>query len=106
MGGSSTIPSVYISAIPASQVIYLFRIIDDMQQAVRADEQEAGEVEQQVFICYLFDFIVCDQLTNLVLFFEQQFSFRKIEELENYSVARTDIVKLKAGGYHTIESVQ
>ena len=31
--------------------------------------------------------------------------FRKVEELENYSVAKTDIMKLKAGGFHTLESV-
>lgn len=35
----------------------------------------------------------------------QVVSFRKIEELEQFGVARPDISKLKAGGYHTIESV-
>lgn len=35
----------------------------------------------------------------------QQVSFRKIEELENYGINKTDIIKLKAGGYHTIEAV-
>ena len=28
-----------------------------------------------------------------------------MEELENYSVAKTDIMKLKTGGFHTLESV-
>lgn len=32
-------------------------------------------------------------------------SFRRIEELEQYGVNKTDITKLKAGGYHTVESV-
>jgi DNA repair protein RAD51 len=32
-------------------------------------------------------------------------SYRKIEELENYSVSKVDIIKLKAGGYNTIESI-
>jgi hypothetical protein len=31
--------------------------------------------------------------------------FRKVEELENYSVAKTDIMKLKTGGFHTLESI-
>mmetsp|Transcript_4188 Transcript_4188/g.4347 ORF Transcript_4188/g.4347 Transcript_4188/m.4347 type:complete len:343 (+) Transcript_4188:219-1247(+) len=31
--------------------------------------------------------------------------FRKVEELENYSVAKTDITKLKTGGFHTLESI-
>ena len=35
----------------------------------------------------------------------QQTSFRKIEEMENFGVNKTDIIKLKAGGYHTIEAV-
>ena len=35
----------------------------------------------------------------------QQVSFRRIEELEQYGIAKADIQKLKAGGYHTIESV-
>lgn len=35
----------------------------------------------------------------------QRQGFRKIEELENYSVAKTDIMKLKLGGFHTLESV-
>lgn len=60
---------------------YIRRILRVMQQASRIEEQVAGEVEQQ------------------------QFSFRKIEELENYSIAKADIAKLKAGGYHTIESI-
>eukprot|EP01039_Chlorochromonas_danica_P004108 gene4108-4502_t len=34
-----------------------------------------------------------------------QVSFRKIEELEQYGVAKTDIQKLKTGGFHTIESI-
>ncbi len=36
----------------------------------------------------------------------QTVSFRRIEELEQYGVAKTDISKLKAGGFHTIESVR
>lgn len=32
-------------------------------------------------------------------------SFHRIEELENNGVARVDISKLKAGGYHTIEAI-
>ena len=36
---------------------------------------------------------------------EQQMSFRKIEELENFGVNRTDITKLKTGGFHTVESL-
>ena len=32
-------------------------------------------------------------------------NFKKIEELENFGVNKTDIAKLKAGGYNTIESV-
>ncbi len=35
-----------------------------------------------------------------------QVSFRRIEELEQFGVNKTDITKLKAGGYHTIESVR
>jgi hypothetical protein len=35
----------------------------------------------------------------------QQVSFRKIEELESYGIAKADISKLKAGGFHTIEAV-
>jgi hypothetical protein len=35
----------------------------------------------------------------------QQVSFRRIEELEQYGIAKPDIQKLKSGGYHTIESV-
>ncbi len=35
----------------------------------------------------------------------QSVSFRRIEELEQYGVAKTDISKLKAGGFHTVESV-
>jgi predicted DNA-binding protein len=35
----------------------------------------------------------------------QQVSFHRIEELENYGIAKADIQKLKHGGYHTIESV-
>ena len=35
----------------------------------------------------------------------QAVSFKKVEELENYSVNKTDIQKLKLGGYNTIESV-
>jgi len=37
--------------------------------------------------------------------YQQQSSFKKIEELENHGVNKTDIIKLKAGGYHTIEAV-
>ena len=37
--------------------------------------------------------------------YQMQSTFKKIEELENYGINRTDITKLKAGGYHTIESV-
>lgn len=36
---------------------------------------------------------------------QQQYSFRKIEELESFGINKTDIIKLKSGGYHTIESV-
>ena len=35
----------------------------------------------------------------------QPVSFRKIEEMESFGVAKADITKLKAGGYHTIEAV-
>lgn len=35
----------------------------------------------------------------------QQVSFHRIEELENYGIAKADISKLKHGGYHTIEAV-
>ncbi len=35
----------------------------------------------------------------------QHSSFRKIEELESFGVNKTDLIKLKSGGYHTIESV-
>ena len=35
---------------------------------------------------------------------EQQVSFHKIEELESFGVNKTDITKLKTGGYHTIEA--
>ncbi len=35
----------------------------------------------------------------------QQVSFRRIEELEQHGIAKSDIQKLKAGGFHTIESV-
>jgi hypothetical protein len=31
--------------------------------------------------------------------------FKKIEEMENYGINRTDIIKLKAGGFNTIESL-
>ena len=34
-----------------------------------------------------------------------QTSFHKIEELEQYGINKTDIMKLKTGGYHTIEAV-
>jgi hypothetical protein len=34
-----------------------------------------------------------------------QVSFRKVEELEQYGIAKTDISKLKSGGFHTVESV-
>eukprot|EP00428_Durinskia_dybowskii_P076997 CAMPEP_0170357278 /NCGR_PEP_ID=MMETSP0117_2-20130122/1620_1 /TAXON_ID=400756 /ORGANISM="Durinskia baltica, Strain CSIRO CS-38" /LENGTH=346 /DNA_ID=CAMNT_0010611431 /DNA_START=47 /DNA_END=1087 /DNA_ORIENTATION=- len=37
--------------------------------------------------------------------YQMQSTFKKIEELENYGINRTDITKLKAGGYHTIESI-
>ena len=37
--------------------------------------------------------------------YQVQNTFRKIEELENFGINKTDIIKLKAGGYHTIESV-
>mmetsp|Transcript_48845 Transcript_48845/g.85450 ORF Transcript_48845/g.85450 Transcript_48845/m.85450 type:complete len:346 (-) Transcript_48845:106-1143(-) len=37
--------------------------------------------------------------------YQQQSSFKKIEELENHGVNKTDIIKLKAGGYHTIEAI-
>ena len=36
---------------------------------------------------------------------EQQVSFRKIEEMENFGINRADITKLKAGGFNTIESI-
>ncbi len=35
----------------------------------------------------------------------QQVSFHKIEELEQHGVAKSDIQKLKGGGFHTIEAV-
>lgn len=35
----------------------------------------------------------------------QQVSFRRIEELEQHGIAKSDIQKLKAGGFHTIESI-
>ena len=31
--------------------------------------------------------------------------FHKVEEMENFGVNKTDITKLKAGGYHTMESI-
>ena len=31
--------------------------------------------------------------------------FKRIEELENYGIAKPDIKKLKEGGYHTLESI-
>lgn len=34
-----------------------------------------------------------------------QASFHKIEELEQFGINKTDIMKLKTGGYHTIEAV-
>lgn len=37
--------------------------------------------------------------------YQPQSSYKKIEEMESYGVNKTDIIKLKAGGYHTIESV-
>jgi len=36
---------------------------------------------------------------------EQPLSFRKIEELESFGIAKTDITKLKQGGFHTIEAI-
>eukprot|EP01006_Ploeotia_vitrea_P056327 TRINITY_DN68091_c2_g1_i1.p1 TRINITY_DN68091_c2_g1~~TRINITY_DN68091_c2_g1_i1.p1 ORF type:complete len:342 (+),score=0.75 TRINITY_DN68091_c2_g1_i1:93-1118(+) len=36
---------------------------------------------------------------------EAPVAYRKIEELENFGVAKADITKLKAGGYHTIEAI-
>jgi hypothetical protein len=38
--------------------------------------------------------------------YQMQSSFKKVEEMENYGVNKTDIIKLKAGGYNTIESVR
>lgn len=35
-----------------------------------------------------------------------QAGFRKVEELEQYGISKSDITKLKAGGYHTIEAVR
>lgn len=35
----------------------------------------------------------------------QPVSFRKVEELENFGIAKTDIGKLKASGFHTVEAV-
>lgn len=32
-------------------------------------------------------------------------SFHKIDELEQYGINKTDIAKLKTGGFHTIEAV-
>lgn len=32
-------------------------------------------------------------------------SYRKIDEMENFGINKTDIIKLKAGGFNTIESV-
>lgn len=36
----------------------------------------------------------------------QPVSFHRIEELESYGVNKTDITKLKAGGFHTVEAVR
>ena len=36
---------------------------------------------------------------------EQAMAFSKIEELESYGINKTDINKLKQGGFHTIESI-
>ncbi len=35
----------------------------------------------------------------------QTVSYSRIEELENHGISKVDITKLKAGGYHTIESI-
>ena len=35
----------------------------------------------------------------------QTVNFKKVEELENFGVNKTDIQKLKAGGYNTVESI-
>ena len=32
-------------------------------------------------------------------------NYRKIDEMENFGINKTDILKLKAGGFNTIESV-
>lgn len=36
---------------------------------------------------------------------QQVVAYKKVEELENYGINKTDISKLKTGGYNTIESV-
>lgn len=37
---------------------------------------------------------------------QQQVSFHRIEDLEQFGIAKADISKLKHGGYHTIEAVR
>jgi hypothetical protein len=37
---------------------------------------------------------------------ENQQSFHRIEELEQFGISKVDISKLKAGGFHTIEAVR
>jgi hypothetical protein len=36
----------------------------------------------------------------------QAVSFKKVEELENFGINKTDIKKLKEGGYNTVQSVR
>ena len=36
---------------------------------------------------------------------EQLQSFQRIEMLENFGVTKQDILKLKGGGFHTVESI-
>lgn len=52
-----------------------------MEQQYR-EEGEEVHVEGQIATCY-----------------------HKIEELESYNINKTDITKLKAAGFHTIEAV-
>jgi DNA repair protein RAD51 len=52
------------------------------QEQYAVVEQQAGELAEDGGVC-----------------------FHRIEELENNGVARVDVTKLKAGGYHTIEAV-
>ena len=72
-----------------------------MQQQER-DELEGDELAQPMVSISFPNHIFYWQL----LYSFQAVSFRKIEELENFGVSKTDVTKLKAGGYNTIESVR